>query len=248
VTLLQLRVFAAAVEHGSLTRAAQALDMAQSTVSFHLAALEDALGVALLQRGRAGVRTTAAGARLAVRARQLLGLAEQARQEVQSAELAGELVVHASTVPAAWLLPAALAELRRQAPMLRVSVRVSASGPARRALLEGLCDVAVIGIPPADARLEAVRIGEDRVVLVGRPADGAPTDLEAVPLIVRESQSGTRQAVEHLVPAGATRLEVGSAEAVRRCVLEGMGVAFLSELAVAEDLAAGPGPGGETPR
>jgi DNA-binding transcriptional LysR family regulator len=93
---------------------------------------------------------------------------------------------------------------------------------------------------PQARTIQASRIARDEVVLVGPPdGEDAVDDLSGLPLVVRERGSGTRSAVAHLIPARPSGIEVGSSEAARRCVLEGLGYSLISRLAVAEDLAAG---------
>jgi DNA-binding transcriptional LysR family regulator len=91
-------------------------------------------------------------------------------------------------------------------------------------------------------------LASDEIRLVG-PTQGAlfsgnsltPKQLAQLPIVTRESGSGTRRAVQRLLDAcpgyeGACVLEVSSSEAARRCILAGAGVGFLSTLAIAEDL------------
>src|SRR5262249_13591484 len=112
------------------------------------------------------------------------------------------------------------------------------------------CDLALVGARPIDGRIRAVPFAEDEVLLVG-PARGplalrgrlTPARLGELPLVLRQEGSGTRRAVERLVErlrAGREQLGpvcVTSSEAARRCVLAGVGIAFLSRRAVAADLA-----------
>jgi len=239
MNLIQLRTFLAVVDAGSITAAAQELGCAQSTASFHLSGLEEALGKQLVQRSSRSLRLTDAGTRLLPRARSLVALVEETRREVAGAESLAPVRVEASTIPATYLLPPILARLRRSAPDLHVRVRVSDSQGAIRAVAEGRCDVAVVGSPPTDRRLTSQVFAQDRIVLVGLPDAGPPTDLAEVPLVLREPGSGTRAAAERLIPPGGPRLEMGSTEAVRRCVLAGLGFGLISDRAVRDDLEQG---------
>lgn len=248
----QLRAFLAVLDQGSFSRAGQALGIGQSTVSFHIQALERAVGAQLLDRGAGAARTTASGAVLRPYARRLLALRDEAISRVRRGELAesGHVVVAASTIPAEYVLPPALAAFRRGRPGVSVSVQVSDSRGALAALLADGCDLALVGARPIDTRVRAVAFAEDQVVLVG-PAQGphavrgrpTPARLGALPLVLREEGSGTRRAVERLVGrlrAGhehVATLEVTSSEMARRCVLSGAGISFLSRLAVSADLA-----------
>ena len=74
----RLNVFREVVEHGSFSAAADALSYSQSAVSQAIATLEGELGAALIERGRGGVRPTAAGAALAAHVGGILARMEAA--------------------------------------------------------------------------------------------------------------------------------------------------------------------------
>ena len=86
----QLRTMLAVLEHGSFTRAAEALGLSQSTVSFHIKGLEASLGQRLLDRGRDGVQPTAQGDILRRYAERIVGLRAEALGRMK-AEAEGQL-------------------------------------------------------------------------------------------------------------------------------------------------------------
>ena len=118
LSIRQLEVFVALVEKESFTRAAQHLQLSQSTVSGHVADLERRLGVRLVERERSGVRTTAAGDALLRPAREVLQAERNARMSVEelSGLLKGSLVVGGSTIPASYLLPEIFARFHGEHP------------------------------------------------------------------------------------------------------------------------------------
>ncbi|HJZ87239.1 MAG TPA: selenium metabolism-associated LysR family transcriptional regulator [Polyangia bacterium] len=254
--LHQLEIFLAVVEHKSFSRAARAMHTTQSTVSFHVRALERALGTRLIDRGGRIVRATAAGRLLARYATRMVGMRDDALAQLSAQEQGdrGRVRIAASTIPAEYLLPPILARFHERYPQVEVAVEVLDSAGALDALLAESCDLALSGARRADRRIEYTAFAEDEVVLVtaarGRlmPPSGraAAAWLREAPLIRREEGSGTRQAIDRLVArhglsscAQRAPMQVGSTEAQRRCVLAGLGLAFLSRHAVAEDLAAG---------
>ena len=251
----QLRTFLAVVEHGNFGRAADSLHLAPSTASFHIKALETHLGARLLDRGGV-VRLTPCGAALKSYATRMLSLRSEAEARINGVALgeAGDLTIAASTVPGEYLLPAALVPFCAANPNVGIDIQVSDSRRAIARVVAGDVDLAIVGAEPADRRLGSRAVAEDEVVLVGPRGDpfGIGADLTAegltnVPLILREEGSGTRDAVAAIVAratppagtAGAARIRVGSTEAARRCVRQGLGVGFLSRKAVADDLDAG---------
>jgi DNA-binding transcriptional LysR family regulator len=173
----------------------------------------------------------------------------QLGQEIAGA--AGNIIVAASTIPAAYLLPAAMARLRTERAGISVTVQVSDSSGALAALRSRDCHLAVVGARERDRRIVYTPVATDEVLLVAHPEDPMahrPMDLDAlarVPIILREEGSGTRLAVAALLARRAAlgiaspTVRVGSTAAARQCVLQGLGMSFISRLAVAEDLAAG---------
>ena len=109
----------------SFSRAAEELSLTQSAVSQQIAALEQQLGVSLMQRDRGGVRLTPAGERLLEHAAALADRVELAG--IQLAELAAEehqkLRVGAFPSALATLVPAAVARLASRMPQLDVRLR-----------------------------------------------------------------------------------------------------------------------------
>lgn len=246
----QLRTFLAVLEHGSFSRAGEALRIGQSTVSFHIKALETSVGSRLLDRGGGRVEPTEAGRTLRSYAVRMLSLREEALSKLRASEAgeAGRVTVAASTIPAEHLLPPVLAAFARTYPGVSVRVDVSDSRGAFAALLAEQCDLALMGQEPRDRRVVASAFAQDEVVLVGAPGSFpagriGPNDLAGRRLIVREEGSGTRNAVNRVLAAAAEGrspvFQVGSTEAAKRCAREGLGLAFVSRRAVAEDLEAG---------
>ena len=245
----QLRTFLAVIEHAGFTRAAEALGLSQSTVSFQIKALEAAAGTRLLDRGPGGVVPTPAGRVLRHHAERVIEAlrAAEAALEAEAEGAHGQITVAASTIPGEYLLPPLLATLRRTHPGVSITIDVGDSGGAIAALLAGRCDLALVGTRPTDRRLATRPFADDEVVLVGAPgAEGVdatdPEVLRTVPLVLRKETSGTRAAVADLLarhaPAGA-RVVVGSTEAAKRCAAAGLGLAFVSRHAVADELRGG---------
>lgn len=246
----QLRTFLAVLDHGGFSRAAAALKLTQPTVSFHIKSLEESLGVRLLDRSGGRVRATSAGETLARYAKQIDGLCSEALVKIRLSEdlEAGHLQVAASTIPGEYLLPPLLGEFRRKHPMVRIKMRVSDSEEAISALLSEEYEVAFVGSRAADRRVLYAPFADDEIVVVGpKPNPFAPkgsltaAELAKAPLVFREQGSGTRRSLGAFAEkhALAGTLEMGSTEAVKRAVRNGMGLGFVGLAAVADDLAAG---------
>jgi DNA-binding transcriptional LysR family regulator len=135
-------------------------------------------------------------------------------------------------------LPRLLATFTRQWPDVTVNVQVTDSEGAAASLAKEECDVAFVGKPLHRSGIVSKPFADDEIVLVGAAGSSDP-DSTDFRLIVREDGSGTQAAAGEVVPHSVhPRLVVGSTEALRRCVLYGSGVAFLSRSVVEEDLEA----------
>ncbi|HEY3174131.1 MAG TPA: selenium metabolism-associated LysR family transcriptional regulator [Candidatus Polarisedimenticolia bacterium] len=248
--IAQLRTFLAVLEHAGFSRAARALATTQSTVSFHIKSLEKDVGARLLDRDAGRVRPTQAGRALARYASRILALRSEALERIHSLEglAAGQLDLAASTIPGEYLLPAILAGFRGSHPSVQIKVRVSDSAGALGALLADECELAFLGTRQADRRVIYTPFADDEIILIGPvPNPFAPVGslttsrLREVPLVLRESGSGTRRSMASLLSRHGLRgaAELGSTEAVKRGVLSGMGLGFVSRLSVRDELKAG---------
>ena len=257
LSIRQLEVFVALVEQGSFTRAARHLELSQSTVSGHVADLERRLGVRLVERVRSGVRTTPAGKALLRPAREVLQAERNARMAVQelSGLLTGLLVVGGSTIPACYLLPRLFARFHEAHPGVKLRLATGDSREILERVRAADVEVGVVGSAPAGSDLRSTVVGEDALTLIisSDPELAGRATLPAAevlrhPLVMREEGSGTRMATDAalsrlLADDGKKRptiaCEVGSTEAVKAAVRAGLGVAFISSLAVEEEVSCG---------
>jgi len=252
MNLRQIEIFLSVVEHGGFSAAARGSLLTQSTISQHIAALEQELGLQLLERSRNGVILTEAGRLLQRHARRLVGelqATEAAFRRLRGLEDA-ELRLGASSIPAGYLVPPVLARLCERFPNLRVALLHGDSQETLERVSNREIEVGVVGSRLDEKNFAFASAGEDHIVLVARPdhawAGHGPITksalLEAV-FLGRESGSGTGRAVrEALRDAGLdprqvrVRAELGSAEAMKAGVLAGLGIAFLSDLSVRREL------------
>jgi len=249
--LRRLEVFVKVAELGSFSRAAEALFLTQPTVSEHVRALEEDLGVQLLDRLGRGAAPTPAGQLLLGYARRILILTREARQAVDKFQgrLFGELVVGGSTIPGEYILPALIGQFKTKYPDISISLRVGSSQQVSGWVEEGRVEIGVVGARPASRMLVARELMADRMVIVV-PADHpwsrresvTLAEIRAEPLVLRERGSGTREALERALAEAGTDLtafrvagEMGSTQAVKQAVRAGIGVTLISKLAVEDE-------------
>lgn len=254
MNLNHLALFVAVAEAGSISRGAERLHISQPAVSKQIADFEAALGVRLLDRVPRGVHLTEAGELLLVYARRLFAVetdAVRAITELKGLER-GRLCVGASTTIGSYLLPKALARFHQQYPGIAVELRVGNTGEIQELLRARAIDIGFTeGFADADD-LVAIVFHTDELVAVtapdhtlaqsALPVSGAR--LMEEPLILREIGSGTRAVLERaLAQKGITvpppALTLSGTEAIKRAVMAGAGVAFVSRLAVEEEIVSG---------
>ena len=247
-----LAVFAAVVEAGAMTAAAEAHGISQPAVSAQVRALERYYGAALLERSGRGSTPTAVGRLVADYAGRVLALVDELGRAVADVEGldAGRLVVGASSTVGEQLLPAYLGRFHAAHPGVRLSVRIGNSAEVTRLVAERALDVALVGRRPDDPALLAEPLLADRIVAFVAPGDPllgeAPVPVATLrdrQLVVREAGSATRALAEDcLREAGCAPgrvIELGSNEAVKRAVEAGLGVGLLSTHAIQAERLAG---------
>jgi molybdate transport repressor ModE-like protein len=248
----RMRLLVEIDRRGSLSAAAQAVGIGQPSASQHLRTLEAAAGQRLVARNGRGSRLTEAGRVLAAHAAQALATLEAGEQELGALAglQTGTIRLGASTAPGSYLLPDTLGCFRRDYPGVDVEIEIAASGEILRRLLAGRIELAIVGIDKADERIALEPFLADEIVGVAKPGlvqtkKGTldPKALGESTLLGREPDSSSRGFVEaELLEIGiqpAHVWELGSTEAVKRAAREGLGVAFLSSYAVAEEIERG---------
>ncbi len=150
--LRRLRYFVTVAEELHFGRAAQKLHMSQPPLSIQIRALEDEIGVMLLNRTQRHVALTHAGNAFLQEARRILAQVEQAVLTARRASRGeiGELAVGFISVADYNVLPSVLREFRRRFPLVNLTLRESTTDVQLQDLIEGRIDVG-FALPPVNA-------------------------------------------------------------------------------------------------
>ncbi len=251
----QLAAFCAVVERRSFSQAAERLGVTQPAVSLQVRALEKRLGAQLLDRSGRRVEPTEAGWNVYRGAQRMLALEDQIVAGVAASaegDLGGELVLGASTGPAAVVVPVVLCEFQAENPDVRVFLTVSDTQSIVERVAARELELGIVGAARRHRGARFEPFFSDQVILACPPghrfADRTVTldELRGESLILMQEGAGVRQIVEDgLRRQGVrlreldVRLELGLQESVRRAVEAGFGVTFISRTAVESDLVAG---------
>lgn len=252
MNLTHLAAFHAVAEAGSVSAGAERLMVSQPAVSKQVRALERSLGATLFDRLPKGVRLTEAGRALAAHARRLFAEADAGERAV--AELRGlrrgRLAVGASMTIGSYLMPAAFARFHRHYPGVELHLEIANSHDVQQRLLEHRLDLGLIEGFVESPELEAEEFAGDEMVAIA-PAGHPLTKRKSVsattfcrePFVAREPGSGTRAVVERALAAKgitvAPAMSLGGNQAIKLAVAAGAGVAIVSRLTIAQDVALG---------
>jgi DNA-binding transcriptional LysR family regulator len=251
MNLNHLRVFHAVAVAGSITGAARGLQVSQPAVSKQLGELENALGAQLVDRLPRGVRLTTAGRALAEHAARIFGIEHTAQDELAAllGVRRGQLSVGASTTIGSYLVPRVFGAFHRLHPELRLELAIGNTAAVHDLVRKELVEVGLTEGFVTDEDLTTTIFDQDEMVAITAP--GGPLakarltakELVALPFVMRERGSGTREVIEAALAKKRLVVEpvmsLGSSEAVKNAVAARLGVAIVSRLAVELELAGG---------
>lgn len=243
-TLRQLQFFVAAAEAGSVSGAARALAISQSSVTEAVRALEDDLGVILFERQARGLLLTHRGSAFLRHARTILSDVAQARVAFRedAEELRGRLSLGVTQLVAGYVLSDILQRFRRAFPRIDLNVIEDTGEYLQHLLIGGELDVAVLLTSSVRDRMalqvETLVVSPYRLWLpLGHPLAQqesiALEELAGTPLIqlmVDEIDESTRRLTAALPVRPDIVLRTRSVEAVRSLVATGAGLAILPNL------------------
>ena len=166
--LKELEYIVAVAEEGSISRAAEKLYLAQSSLSQYLSRYEAELGVKLFRRTSGGVRTTAAGDLFLRNARQMLLQYHQVRKQLsdQDAPMEGKIHFGISTYRGSYLFPKAMSLFRMEAPTVDVVLHEHDSIVLQRKIAAGELDLALVAYREDQWAQQGKFLMKDEVLLV----------------------------------------------------------------------------------
>ncbi len=250
----QLEAFLLIARLKNFTKAAAQLDMSQPAVSFQIKSLEEELGISLFERTDKKVVLTEAGRLLYPIATQMIRQYNKIKAGIDDLRevKAGHLMLGATPVAGEWLLPMIIGGFREQYPAVSVSLRVGDSAQVVQWLKDREVEMGITGYPVKAEGVDCEPWVTDHMVVITPPwhpikgKEMPPAALTNESIVVRETGSGSRQALEeqflkHNVTLDqfASLLELGSTQALINAVRLGLGISVVSRWAAAELLERG---------
>jgi LysR family transcriptional regulator for metE and metH len=231
---------AAVVRSGSVTAAAQVLNVSPPAVTLQMQALQDQAGVPLVERTALGTMATDAGAeiiRAAEQIEEILSDCGAALAAIAGTERGTVSVGVIST--AKYFAPRVLGAFARTRPGIDLRITIGNRAEMIGGLHRYELDFVVMGRPPEEFDVDVSVIGDHPHIIIAPPdhalAHGRliqPGDLAGEIFLVREPGSGTRGLMERFfADAGISPrigMQIGSNETIKQAVIAGLGVAFIS--------------------
>ncbi|GFN31137.1 LysR family transcriptional regulator [Paenibacillus xylaniclasticus] len=248
--LTYLHTFREVAVRQSITRAAEALGYAQSSVTTQIQKLEKAYNVQLFERFGKGLRLTQAGEELLRIAVQMLDLYKQS-QEKLAKQGGGTLTIGTIDSIASYYLPPLIQRIREEHPELSIRMQPDREPVILSKVSEGEIDFGLLlDKKPSDLSLTWRTIRREPLVIIARPDHPLTTfqrlelqQLDGAEWLMTEESCNYRIMLEKLLRSQGVSyhigLELGNPEALKRCVKAGSGIAILPRMAADEELRRG---------
>lgn len=244
ISLRQLRYFDALGRHGHFGRAAEACAISQPALSMQIKEFEDALGVALIERGARQIRLTRLGEEAALRVRDILRAVDELDDWARASQgrFMGRFRIGMIPTIAPYLLPAVMADLTRLYPDLDILAREAVTAKLIDELADGRLDAAIVALPVSEPSLHEVALFAEHFLLVRPAADAAkPVPSRAMLrdmrlLLLEEGHCFRDQALSFCnleAPPPREVLDASSLSTLVQMVSSGIGVTLIPEMAVA---------------
>ncbi len=249
----QLITFKMAAETLNFTQTAKSLNFAQSTVTAQIKALESELGTVLFERLGKRLVLTEAGRQFKGYADKMITLTEEAKLMTgELKEPTGTLVIGAQESQCTYRLPPILTAFKSQFPNVKLIFKPAHSDEAaKEQLLKGELDIAfIMDVPkPGDSLITESLIEEEMKLVavaehsLARKQEITPDDLEHETLLLTDEGCSYRTILEDSLKEQGVqpinKFEFVSIEAIKQCVLAGLGIAFLPAMVVDREIQEG---------
>ena len=235
INLRQLRTFMAIAEQGTFSAAGRAIGLSHSAVSLHVKALEEELGVMLIDRASRPPVLTERGLAFVDCCRRMRDVMDEIAALTDEADLIGS--INAGVVPSAMvdLVPPALAALKQAHPRLKVRIHTGLSGELAGGVRNAELDIAIVTVPlrPLDGLDIREIASEPLFIIVPESAPDVPVGelLTMQPFVWFSRKTWAGQQIEQLLLRDGIivrdDMEVDSLIAIEALVAQGLGVSIV---------------------
>ncbi len=254
ISLRQLQIFIAICKSGSTTAAAELVSLSQSATSASLNELESLLQVELFDRIGKKLVLNENGRQILPQAMQAMDIGHSIEDQfnLNGGHKKSTLHIGASTTIGNYLLPSLLSQYSKEVSILP-KIEIANTSNISIAVANFEVDFGLIEGPCHESDLMVEKWLEDELIIVSskqhplaiknRKSKITSKDLSNAQWLLRESRSGTREAVEQLLTNHLEKLdsagEFSNSEAIKHGAAESLGIACLSRAAVVDQIELG---------
>ncbi len=246
-------VFLSVAQNLSFTKASNELCISQPAISKHISEIENQYGIQLFERANNKVTLTNHG-------QTFLKFAQEIHRQYRDLEFemnlltqnyTGELSIGASTTIAQYLLPMIMSKFIGRFPEIKLSLATGNTEHIESLILDHKIDMGIVEGASHKKEFKYSLFAQDELVLVTstknkRREEVYLDELKTLPIVLRESGSGTLEVIQKLLKTRGIKLtdlniimQLGSTEAIKRFVLTGDSYAIISIAAVVDELRRG---------
>ena len=250
MNLLKLEIVVLIKKYKKLTIVAEKLGVKQPTITFHIKSLEEELGVPLFELRSGRYFLTEAGEALHHYACKIDALMKEARRVTQEFKdfNKGAITIGASYVPATYLLPEVVHQFQCEFPNIKITLIVKTAPEIRTMLQNHEIDLGVISAAPFDEPLlKQMNVMPDTLVLafskehhLSKRTNVSLQDIEKERILLHRNPSTTRDLLTQWTLAHnitfQSEIELDSLETMKQILKYGNGVAFISKLAIEQEV------------
>lgn len=248
--LKYLYTFRVVAQELSFTNAAYKLNYSQSSVSDHIRALESELGIPLFERMGKQVVITEAGERMLSLTDKIISDIENIKESVYNSEIpSGKLIIGAHESQLIYRLTHILKKFRFCYPNVQLVFQPLISDENVKELLERrILDTAfLLGSPLSIPGIVIKPLVKEHILFLSgtdhplaQQSHVVPSDFSNETILTTEKGCAYRQIFEQLMASSGVRtgvkIEFTSIEAIKQCVIAGLGIAVLPEIAVKNEI------------
>ncbi|WP_339201998.1 LysR family transcriptional regulator [Peribacillus sp. FSL P2-0133] len=245
-----LKTFVTLVEVKNFTKTAEMLLMSQPSVSLHIKKLEEEFQTKLFLRSPKFLKVTLTGEILYDRAKQMITIYEQTRQDIQEHDrsIKGELKIGASFTIGEYILPSLLIDLQEEYPELELQVVIGNTEEIVQAVRLYKVDIGLIEGQTNEKELSVHPFMQDELFIVSsnnhelaNKDEVEITDLHDQAWVTREVGSGTREYLNHVIRSNGLKIKsiltISSNQGIKETLIKnGLGLALLSQSVIERDV------------
>lgn len=247
----KLKVFCTVAETKSFSKTSEIIHLTQPAVSLQIQALEEIYETKLFDRSSSTVTLTPAGEVLYKYAKEILSLYANAEKVIGELTglVKGSISIGASSTLGNYLLPAVITDFKKTHPKIKVHLLVGNTKRVVELLNSGNIDLGLVEGEVTRQKMIVEKLIADELVLIvpahhpwAKKKEVSISELTKEPFIFREGGSGTRQMIEkflanHGIAPQDLKISMvlGSTEAIKEAVENGLGVSIVSRWAARKE-------------